>query len=60
VARTVISIPQNAALPPALAETVGNFPRQARTYALVCKGGACLPPVFTLEDLAAAVSPHTP
>jgi uncharacterized protein len=40
-------------LPPALAETIPNLPvlREGRSFAVVCSGFACQPPVFDGEEL---------
>ena len=40
-------------LPPALAETIPNLPalREGRSFAVVCSGFACHPPVFDAEEL---------
>jgi uncharacterized protein YyaL (SSP411 family) len=45
-------VPQN--LPPALAETIPHLPAlgQGRSFAVVCSGFACQPPVFEVEELA--------
>jgi uncharacterized protein YyaL (SSP411 family) len=41
-------------LPPALVETIPHLPvlREARSFAVVCSGFVCLPPVFEVEELA--------
>jgi hypothetical protein len=46
---------QLQALPPALAETLPHATAGATSFALVCKGNVCLPPVFTTEELEAAL-----
>jgi uncharacterized protein len=53
-------VPQN--LPPALAQTIPNLPalgdRQSsepRSFAVVCSGFTCQPPIFKAEDLAQAL-----
>jgi len=40
-------------LPPALAETIPNLPvlREGRSFAVVCSGFACRPPVFDADEL---------
>ena len=38
-------------LPPALAETLPNLPPVEGSYAVVCKGNTCLPPVQSVETL---------
>jgi uncharacterized protein len=53
----VLRLAANAAvaqnLPPALAETIPNLPalREGRSFAVVCSGFACQPPVFDEEEL---------
>jgi uncharacterized protein YyaL (SSP411 family) len=44
-------------LPPALAETIPNLPALAegRSFAVVCSGFACQPPVFDVQELARAL-----
>jgi len=41
-------------LPPALAETIPNLPvlREGRSFAVVCSGMACQPPVFEEKEIA--------
>jgi hypothetical protein len=41
-------------LPPALAETLPHAP-SAESFALVCKGNVCLPPITTAQELEAAL-----
>ncbi len=45
---------QNGSLPPALAETLPNLPQAAQqdSFAVVCRGNACLPPLTDVEALA--------
>jgi hypothetical protein len=45
------AVPQN--LPPALAETLPNLPalREGRSFALICSGFTCQPPVFEVGEL---------
>jgi uncharacterized protein YyaL (SSP411 family) len=38
-------------LPPALAETLPNLPPVEASFAIVCQGATCLPPVTSLDDL---------
>ena len=38
-------------LPPALAETLPNLPSVEGSYAVICKGNTCLPPVQSVEAL---------
>jgi uncharacterized protein YyaL (SSP411 family) len=44
-------------LPPALAETIPNLPAltEGRSFAVVCSGFACQPPIFDEEELARAL-----
>ncbi len=44
-------------LPPALAETIPNLPAlgERRSFAVVCSGFACQPPIFDQEELARAL-----
>ena len=49
-------------LPPALAETIPNLPQlgggrafDGRSFAVVCSGFACQPPIFDAEELARMV-----
>ncbi|HTW48740.1 MAG TPA: hypothetical protein VMD92_12380, partial [Acidobacteriaceae bacterium] len=42
-------------LPPALAETLPNVPAHAASFALVCKGNSCLPPIRDAEELHSAL-----
>lgn len=51
VARTIIRLTQTAELPPALAETIGQMPAQAKTFALLCNDRTCLPPVYSTAEL---------
>ena len=46
---------QLQALPPALAETLPHAPAGAASFAVVCKGNVCLPPVSTPAELEAAL-----
>jgi len=45
-------------LPPALAETIPNLPQlggrsfDGRSFAVVCSGFACQPPIFDAQELA--------
>jgi hypothetical protein len=45
------AVPQN--LPPALAETIPNLPalREAKSFAVICSGFTCQPPVFDVAQL---------
>ena len=44
-------------LPPALAETIPNLPAlgEGRSFAVVCSGFACQPPIFEAQELARAL-----
>jgi uncharacterized protein YyaL (SSP411 family) len=46
---------QLGALPPALAETLPNLPKREGSVAVVCRGGACLPPIESAEQLQAVL-----
>jgi len=58
-------------LPPALAETIPNLPAlgggraydgrayDGRSFAVVCSGFACQPPIFDVQELARALSPQS-
>jgi len=56
-AKSVLRLSANEAvranLPPLLAETIPNLPqiREGRTFAAICSGTACQPPVFSPEEL---------
>ena len=53
-------------LPPALAETIPNLPQlggvrrssNGRSFAVVCSGFACQPPIFDVQELTRALSPQ--
>ncbi len=47
---------QLAALPPALAQTLPFLPKMAGSFAVVCSGNACRPPVTTVEALRALLA----
>jgi len=57
VERSVVRLrrEQLSALPPALAETLPHLPSHAGSVALVCRGTSCLPPVGSVEALAAVL-----
>jgi hypothetical protein len=46
-------------LPPALAATIPNLPHlgSGKSFAVLCSGSACQPPVFSANDLRAALRP---
>jgi len=43
-------------LPPALAETLPHLPASEGSFAVVCRGNTCLPPVETAGELLAALN----
>ena len=51
-------------LPPALAETLPNLPQlggggsSERSFAVVCSGFTCQPPIFDVQELARVLSPQ--
>jgi len=52
-------------LPPALAGTLPNLPQlgegrpfDGRSFAVVCSGFACQPPIFDVQELARALPPQ--
>jgi uncharacterized protein YyaL (SSP411 family) len=49
---------QLATLPPALAETLPHLPglQDGESFAVVCRGNTCLPPVSTADELIAAIN----
>ena len=53
--RTVIKLTHSQAvaqnLPPALAETIPNLPKDNKTVALICRGFSCLPPITEAAEL---------
>ncbi len=53
-----LSREQLAHLPPALAETLPNLPQlnEPGSFAVVCSGNSCQPPVHTVEDLLAVMN----
>ena len=50
------AVPQN--LPPVLAETIPNLPQlnSGKSFAVICSGFTCRPPVFTREELRRALA----
>jgi uncharacterized protein YyaL (SSP411 family) len=46
------SLPRAEELPAALAETIPHLPEQVGSFAVVCSGFACQPPVGSAEELA--------
>ena len=49
--RSILRLPNLDALPPALVATLTNLPAQQGSYAVICKGRSCFPPVHTAEEL---------
>jgi uncharacterized protein YyaL (SSP411 family) len=49
--RSVVRLRGLEALPPALMETLPHLPNMEGSFAVVCKGRSCLPPVGTVEGL---------
>jgi uncharacterized protein YyaL (SSP411 family) len=49
--KSVIRLRTPGALPPVLAETIASLPPQPGSFALVCRGFTCEPPVFDPERL---------
>ncbi len=47
---------QLATLPPMLAETLPHLPKMEGSFAILCNGKGCLPPVKTVEELIAAMN----
>jgi hypothetical protein len=43
-------------LPPALAETLPGLPEVAGSFAMVCRGNVCLPPVSDVDGLIQALN----
>jgi uncharacterized protein YyaL (SSP411 family) len=46
-------------LPPTLAETIPNLPPQDSSFAVVCTGNTCQPPVHTAEALTALLNQNS-
>ncbi len=57
VNKTVLRLPRDVveqgSLPPTLAETLPHLPelKQARSFAVVCSGISCQPPVYEAEEV---------
>jgi uncharacterized protein YyaL (SSP411 family) len=47
---------QLKALPPALAETLPHLPKMEGSFAILCNGKGCLPPVRTVDELIEAMN----
>jgi uncharacterized protein len=43
-------------LPPALLETLPHLPSSAGSFAVVCSGKGCLPPVASVDELIEAMN----
>ena len=62
VTKTVLRVPravmQQGTLPPFLKETITQLPqlREAASFAVVCRGTQCLPPVSSVEELRASLA----
>ena len=54
------AVPEN--LPPALAETIPNLPqlKGGKSFAVLCSGSTCKPPIFTVVALQAALGIPAP
>jgi uncharacterized protein YyaL (SSP411 family) len=56
VNKSVIRLPRAAlaadALPPVLAKTLPHLPAQDRSFAVLCSGTSCQPPMFEAQDVA--------
>ena len=51
VNKSIVRLNGLGALPPSLAETIPNLPAQSASFAVVCSGFSCQPPVGTVVDL---------
>jgi hypothetical protein len=47
---------QLKALPPAMAETLPHLPKMEGSFAVLCNGKGCLPPVKTVDELIEAMN----
>ncbi|MFZ0732505.1 MAG: thioredoxin domain-containing protein [Candidatus Sulfotelmatobacter sp.] len=60
--KTALRIPSSHAvaenLPPALAQTIPNLPplHAGKSFAVICSGSTCQPPVFTADELKSVLS----
>ncbi len=52
VNKSVLRLREIGSLPPSLADTIPNLPRQQGSFAVVCRGFACGLPVGSVEQLA--------
>jgi len=55
VNKSVVRLRQVGALPPSLAETIPHLPVQDGSFAVVCSGFSCRPPVGTVAELLAVL-----
>jgi len=56
VNKSVVRLREIGRLPPALAETIPNLPKREGSFAVVCSGFSCRPPVGTVEELVQSVA----
>jgi hypothetical protein len=58
VRRAPASVLRNGVLPPVLEATLTQLPQlqEQASFAVVCQGTTCLPPVHTVEELQAAIA----
>lgn len=56
VNKSVVRLGSLDALPPSLAETLPHLPKVEGSFAVVCKGNSCLPPVTDADALVAALA----
>jgi uncharacterized protein YyaL (SSP411 family) len=56
VNKSVVRLRTIGLLPPSLAETIPNLPVQQGSFAVVCTGFSCQPPVGTVEELMRQLS----
>ena len=47
---------QLKSLPPALAATLPQLPKMKGSFAMLCNGKGCLPPVTTVDELIEAMN----
>ena len=55
VNKSVVRLRKIGQLPPSLAETIHHVPAQAGSFAVVCSGFSCRPPVGTVGELLAVL-----
>lgn len=56
VNKSVVRLASLESLPPALAESLPNLPEVEGSFAMVCKGNTCLPPVTDADALVEALA----